>query len=244
LISLLSARGYRVAATALTAYGGTLAGMGGAVEVLPAPENVDELVAALEKRGVALVVDATQPSPGPLSRLAQEACSRLNLPFVRYERKATSLPDSPLIHVVNTWEEAARVAAGLGSTVFLTTGSNNLEIFIRSPYMRGKRLVVRVLPEQRVIKKCEELGLLPRDIVALQGPFSARFNRAIFQAYRAEVVVTRESGASTDAKIRAALSLQLPVVVIRRIPPAGKNLAYNYRQVLQLVRQYLGEPDE
>ncbi|OAT79877.1 precorrin-6A reductase [Desulfotomaculum copahuensis] len=244
LISLLSAHGYRVMATARTAYGGTLAGMGGAVEVLPAPADTGEMVSALKKKGITLVLDATHPSPGLLSQMAREASNRLKLPFIRYERKETSLPVDPQVHVVDSWEEAVEVAAGLGNTVFLTTGSNNLEVFVRSKAMRGKRLVVRVLPEHRIIKKCDELGLLPRDIVALQGPFSARFNRAMFQAYRAEVVVTRESGGSTDAKIRAALGLKLPVVVIRRTPPPGNNLVHNYRQVLQLVRHYLGEPDD
>ncbi len=240
LMSLISAGGYPVLATALTAYGGTLAGMGGAVEVLPAPESVADLAGQMKQRGIRLVVDATHPFPGPLSELARAACSNLQVPYVRYQREETTLPDDPLIHPVDSWNEAVHAAARLGDTIFLTTGSNNLELFVRSPVMKGKRLVVRVLPDHRIIKKCQDLGFLPRDIVALQGPFSTRFNRAIFQAYRADVIVTRDSGSTTDTKIKAALALRLPVVIIKRTPPAENNMVYTYDQVLRLVQRYLG----
>jgi precorrin-6A/cobalt-precorrin-6A reductase len=241
LISLLSASGYPVLATALTAYGGTIAGMGGAVEVLPAPESAADLAGQIKRRGINVVVDATHPFPGPLSEMARQACQEMRVPFIRYQREETILPEDPLIHPVDSWDEAIQVAARLGNNIFLTTGSNNLELFVRSPHMKGKRLIVRVLPDYRIIKKCQDMGFLPRDIVALQGPFSTRFNRAIFQAYKADVIVTRDSGRTIDTKIKAALALKLPVVVIKRSPPAGNNIACTYQQVFNLVKQYLGE---
>ncbi|MGB9804154.1 precorrin-6A reductase [Desulfofundulus sp.] len=242
LISLLASSGYPVMATALTAYGGMLAGMGGAVEVLPAPEDVADLTIRMKERGIALVVDGTHPFPGPLSEMAREACNNLQIPYIRYQREEINLPDDPLIHPVDSWEEAVYEAARLGDTIFLTTGSNNLELFVHSPVMCGKRLVVRVLPDHRIIKKCQDLGFSPRDIVALHGPFSTRFNRAIFQAYRADVIVTRDSGRTTDTKIKAALALKLPVVVIKRNLSAENNIVYSCQQVFRLVQQYLGEP--
>ncbi|MBE3588603.1 MAG: precorrin-6A reductase [Thermoanaerobacteraceae bacterium] len=242
LISLISASGYPVLATALTAYGGTLAGLGGAVEVLPAPEDAGDLVQQIKLRGISLVVDATHPFPGPLSEFARIACRTLQVPYVRYQRRETVLPDDPLIHPVDSWTAAVETAARLGDTIFLTTGSNNLELFVRSPLMKGKRLVVRIWPEHQIVKKCQDLGLSPRDIVALHGPFSTRFNRAIFQAYRADVIVTRDSGNTTDTKIKAALALKLPVVVIRRTPSSENNMVDSYSQVLRFIRDHLGDP--
>lgn len=239
LISLLSAGGYRVIAVAATDYGGTLAGQGGAVEVFTLPPDDDALEKLLFQKQVSLVIDATHPFPGPLSAAAGRVCQKNNIVNIRFVREETKLPENPLIHPVETISEAAGKAAGLGDTIFLTTGSNNLDLFLKEPAIRGKRVVVRVLPDQKVIKKCQDLGLSPRDIVGLQGPFSVKFNRAIFQAYKAEVIVTRDSGreSGTDTKIAAALALKLPVVLIKRAPAGEKYIVRSFEQALELVRQ-------
>ena len=52
----------------------------------------------------------------------------------------------------------------------------------------------------------------------MQGPFSREFNQAVFAAYRAEVVVTKNSGAigGTDEKLMAAMELGLKLIVVER----------------------------
>lgn len=241
LISLLSAEKYPVIAVAATEYGGSLAGQGVDVRVytLPPGENALEDLAVSNK--VSLVIDATHPFPGQLSVEAERLCSKRHIPRIRFQREETRIPEDPLINTVNNWSEAARQAAALGNTIFLTTGSNNLEIFLNEPSVRGKRIVVRVLPEHKIIKKCQDLGLSPKDIVGLQGPFSVKFNKAIFQTYKADVIVTRDSGreSGTDTKIAAALSLKLPVVLIRRNSAGEGCAARSLRQVLEQVRKKL-----
>lgn len=238
LISMLSSRGYKVIAAAETEYGGALAGQDGTVKVYtvhPVESALDRLVL---QKNVSLVIDATHPFPGQLSAAAEKVCLKNNIPNIRFEREETEIPENPLIHPVESWSEAAIKAAELGNTIFLTTGSNNLEIFLNAPAMRGKRVVVRVLPEQKVIKKCQDLGLSPKDIVGLQGPFSIRFNRAIFQAYKADVIVSRDSGreSGTDTKIAAAIALKIPVVLISRAHHGEKCVVRNFKQVLEMLR--------
>lgn len=239
LIALLSASGYQVMAVAATDYGGALAGRSGAAEVFTIKPGDSVLESLVLQKKVSLVIDATHPFPGPLSLAAGRVCQKNNIVNIRFAREETKVPDHPLIHPVDSWGEAANKAAALGDTIFLTTGSNNLDLFLKEPAVKGKRLVVRVLPEQKVIKRCQDLGLSPRDIVGLQGPFSVKFNRAIFQAYKADVVVTRDSGreSGTDTKIAAALALKLPVVLIRRAPAGGDHVVYSYEQALELVRR-------
>lgn len=239
MLSLLRQNGYNVLAVASTGYGGELAGREGAGEVVIASRDESRLERLVRDKGARLVVDAAHPYTGWLSAVFQNLCQRFNVPYIRLERKESDLPQHPLVHPVDTWAEAAVKAAGLGSTVFLTTGSNNLETFLQEPAMAGKRIVVRVLPESKVIKKCQELGLSPRDIVAMHGPFSTRFNRAIFHAYRADVIVTRDSGRTggTDTKIAAALDLKIPVVVIRRPPRDGSGQVYHYSKVLDFIKK-------
>ena len=83
----------------------------------------------------------------------------------------------------------------------------------------------------------ERLGLSPKQIVAMQGPFSQALNREMFRQYRADVIVTKNSGAigGTDTKIAAAVELGLPVVVIDRPVLAYDRLVHCYEDVLSFV---------
>ncbi|MBU7005841.1 precorrin-6A reductase [Phosphitispora fastidiosa] len=192
-----------------------------------------------------LIVDASHPYPEGVSKFAKEFCSNRNIPYFRFVREEVQLPENPLLFAVYSWEEAARKAAEMGDTIFLTTGSFNLEQFLCHPDMAGKRVVVRVLPDPQVITKVRSLGLPSRDIVAMQGPFSREMNRATFKMYGASVVVTKESGRAggTDNKVSVALKLMIPVVVIKRPPVKGHDaiIVNSYGQVLQGVKSILAD---
>lgn len=241
LIAMLTGAGYRVAASVKTEYGGELAGRGGAEEIVFLPENQPEISQLLRNKGISLVVDASHPFKNPLSQLLGAACSETGIPCLRFYRKETKIPANNLVYCVYSWEDAARRAAELGETIFLTTGSNNLDVFLKCPALKNKRLVVRVLPEYRVIKKCQDMGIYPRDIVALHGPFSVKFNKAMFQAYKAGVIVTRDGGSAggTETKITAALALKIPVVLIKREQPLKPGAPETCEQVLECVRKIL-----
>lgn len=214
-----------------------MAGQGGTVQVFTLPPDDGSLEKLISQKKVSLVIDATHPFPGQLSAAAGRVCQNNGIPHIRFEREETKLPDDALIYPVDSWSEAANMAAELGNTIFLTTGSNNLDLFLKEPAIRGKRVVVRVVPEHKILKKCQDLGLSPKDIVGLQGPFSVKFNRAIFQAYKTDVIVTRDSGreSGTDNKITAALALKLPVVLIRRAPSGENCIVRSLEQALEMV---------
>jgi len=247
IVSRLEASGLDTLTAVASEYGGVAVRPDGDRVIRACPEQ-DWWNKLLKEREVGFLVDATHPFGSALSEAAYLACARAAIPFLRFYRPETKLPDSPLIHAVAGFEEAARVAGSLGETIFLTTGSGNLEVFLDQPAVQGKRVVVRVLPEARLISRCRELGVQPRDIVGLQGPFSVRFNQAIFAAYGAQVIVTREGGRSsgTLSKIKAALHMDMPVVIILR--PANPRIkpdqvCYSSHQVVERVLGALAAHD-
>ncbi|MDF2635993.1 MAG: precorrin-6x reductase, partial [Pelosinus sp.] len=95
----------------------------------------------------------------------------------------------------------------------------------------------RVLPEPSVLVECLDLGFKPQDIVAMQGPFSHNLNVALFQEYRAEVIVTKNSGqiGGSDMKITAAMSLNLPLVIIDRPMIQYHNVVYDTDDVINFI---------
>ncbi|SHI56066.1 precorrin-6A/cobalt-precorrin-6A reductase [Desulfosporosinus lacus] len=175
-----------------------------------------------------LIIDASPPSSSVKFSPLRQWCEPRGIPYLRLERPETIIPVSPLIYPVDNWEEALlqlewRVGAlhqekGRPVTIFVTTGSHQLESIVRSPFARFARIVVRVLPEGRLVQKCQDMGIPPRNIVAMQGQFSRDVNRVFFKFYGADILLTRDSGfaGGTDTKISAALELGLEIVFIKR----------------------------
>ncbi|NPV27516.1 MAG: precorrin-6A reductase [Firmicutes bacterium] len=239
----LSQAGYAVLATTTTEYGAKLIGPGDFLEVRAeglTPEGLTELV---QERGIRLVVDASHPFATAVSHLAVEVCRQLGIGYLRLERPSSCLPAHPLIYRVCSWTAAVELAGQLGDTIFLTIGTRHLADFMTGT-RAGKRLVVRVLPNAEAIRTCAELGIPGSDIIAMQGPFSRELNRAIFQAYGADVIVTKESGdaGGVESKVSAALDLGLPVVVVNRPALNYPHVVYSVPAVLEWLRR--SEQDE
>ncbi len=241
IIARLSQKGHRVITLASSEYGCKQAMDDGSHEAITGELGRKELAALLEQKAVKAVVDFTHPFSGRISDLMEELCDQKGILRLRYLRDETNLPDNLLIYPVSSWPEAAHKAASLGKTVFLTTGSNNLEVFLDAVKGKNLRVVVRVLPEYKVIKKCQDLGFAPRDIVAMQGPFSKELNRITFKSYNASVIVTKDSGKAggTDTKISAALSLNIPVVVIKRGNSGSGILVRTYNEIIEMLEMVL-----
>ena len=201
----------------------------------------ERLEAYIREHGVRLFVDASHPYAANVSQNAMRACHRAGIPYIRYERKSVPV-DYENVHRVETYEEAAKEAARLGKTVFLTTGSRNLKVFTSSEALKGHIVIARILPTAKVLEECEALGLTPKQIVALQGPFSEELNIALYQQDVAEVVVTKNSGeiGGTDTKLTAAQKLGLPVVMIDRPKLDYDVIAYTFEEVFEFAKEKIG----
>ncbi|CAA7600993.1 precorrin-6A reductase [Acididesulfobacillus acetoxydans] len=199
------------------------------------------------------VVDASHPSCQTDFLPLRRWCEREDIPYVRLERPETRFRENPLIHAVNGWEEAMGKLAELirrrgesGNrpvTVFVTTGSHLLETLLQARFARQVRFVVRVLPEGRLVQKCQNLGMAGRDIVAMQGPFSKELNRALFKAYGTDILMMRDSGSAggADTKISAALALRLDVVLLKRAAPPPGLTVYSERELMAWLRARLAD---
>ncbi|EGO61964.1 precorrin-6A reductase [Acetonema longum] len=189
--------------------------------------------------GISMVIDATHPYARDVSTNAIQACAALSIPYLRYEREEVPLPDYARLHTVETAAEAARLSAGLGEVIFLTTGSRSLGVFRQEPLLAAKRIIARVLPDPAVIAECFRLGFTPRDVVAMQGPFSRELNIQLFREYRTQVIVTKNSGTvgGSDTKLKAAMDLELPIVVIDRPKVIYPCIVHSVEDVLRFIGQ-------
>ena len=248
LCQFLLQRGVDVTASVTTKYGEQLLSAqadgdgrnvpAGRLVIQDRPLDEAELAAYWQAHRITAVVDASHPYAVNVSVHAMQACQLLDIPYLRYERDITEL-SYPKIFVVHSFEEAAQRAAELGARVFLTTGSHTLRSFTDAPCMKGKTILARVLPTAEVLKLCEDAGLRPKQILAMQGPFSEAMNRVQFADYRADVIVTTNSGqiGGTDTKLAAAEALGLPVVLIDRPKLDYQAVAHRYPEVMEWLGQ-------
>lgn len=227
VVAVVSGYGRHLAKDAATAHTGSLDCAG--------------MAAFIRGKNVRAVVDASHPYAVNASRNAQAAAAVTAVPYLRFERPEAPLPAYDRLHQAVDAAAAAVLAASLGRVIFLTTGSRTLAVFKNQPLLAGCRLIARVLPEPDVVAECRRLGFLPRDIVAMQGPFSPALNAALFREYAAEVVVSKNSGlvGGADSKFAAAAELGLHLVVISRPQINYSRVTDNLNAVVDFVREVM-----
>ncbi len=124
------------------------------------------------------------------------------------------IPESSITYVPDL-SAAAAVLNRTAARAFITTGSRGAAAFGRVKDAEN-RLTIRVLPSEEAVKLCRDAGFKGKNIICMQGPFSAELNEAIFRAAGAEILVTKLSGKTGGfpEKIEAARRLGMQVIVI------------------------------
>ncbi|TWH57788.1 cobalt-precorrin 6A reductase [Desulfitobacterium sp. LBE] len=222
----LQERGHEVLVSTLTEYGAELAERQG-LSTCSGALDQDSLMKILQEKAMHGLIDATHPYAQNIRNLARHVAGECNLPYFRWERPSGAYLVHPLLYFASTIEESARLAAQQGKRVFLSTGSKNLRDWMESPELKNCELYVRVLPTSQVLSQCEEAGLKPYQIIAMQGPFSQRFNEGLWDQLNIDVVITKDSGTvgGTDEKVQACLQLGIPIIVLKRPQEALPGMA-------------------
>lgn len=236
LAEFLVARNFEVTASVVSDYGRRLLETCAGIKINDKPLDKDGLEKILREESFEFLVDASHPYAKNVSANAISAAQAAQIIYIRYERAESDFTYEKIFKVAD-YGAAARKAAELGKNIYLTTGSRNLKIFVE--LLRGCNLTVRILPTAEVLSQCESLGLSPKQIVAMQGPFSTELNVELFKHANAEVIVTKNSGkiGGADTKLAAAQILNLPVVMVERPQISYPNLAETFEGVLKLLEE-------
>lgn len=170
--------------------------------------GVDGLVAWLAENPVDVVVNATHPFADEMSANAEAACGVMGVPLLRLTRPSWGeREDAQTWHWVDSHDEAAREASGLGSTTLLAVGRQSLGHY-------------RHLPGTVVARVADATGLeVPAHwtVIEARGPFDWNSEAAFFAEHGFDVVVTKDSGGpETEAKLDVCAQKGLAVVMIAR----------------------------
>lgn len=196
-------------------------------------EHITQLIRTLKP---ACLIDAANPFSTEITRNAINVCKYEALPYIRYERERVSYEDDPDITIVKNYGEACDVLMNCEGNILLTLGSNKIETFKKIPDY-SQRVYLRVLPDWKVLSKCESLGFSPKNIIAIKGPYNEALNIELFKYCQAAVLVTKESGnmGGVVDKINAAKKLGMKIILVDRIEACCNNKFSSVEELLKCV---------
>ncbi|WP_432195070.1 cobalt-precorrin-6A reductase [Streptomyces sp. bgisy027] len=180
----------------------------------------------LRAEHVDFLVDATHPFAESITANAARAARSAVVPALVLRRPGWHPGPGDRRHDVASLDEAAALLPSLGRRVFLTTGRLGLAAFA---HLSDLHFVARSVepPEPPMPAHTE--------VLLARGPFTPSGESALLRDHRIDVLVTKDSGGTaTSAKLTAARSLALPVVVVRRPPlPEGVDAVRDVAGVLE-----------
>ena len=195
------------------------------------------MVKFIEDNHISVVVDATHPYAVEVSRNTIDAASEKKVSHLRFEREMCDYRSGKKF---DTYEEVTDYLSGKKGNVLVTTGSNNLSAFGEED---TARYYFRILPVEVSIRKAIDAGISPKNIIAIQGPFAAEFNRAIIKNYSIEYLITKESGreGGEGEKIEACVKEGIELLVIKRPQVNYKKVVYRVQDLVEEIRAIKGE---
>ena len=218
LSALLAEAGASVTVCVATEYGEEEQGSVPDVETRTGPMSAAEKRELLHDAG--LCVDATHPYARHVSQSVKTACGEAKVEYIRLLRPACEAEGAL---VFDSAPEAAAWLREREGRVLLTTGAKELSAYAD---LDPERLIPRVLPSHEALNACEALGIPHRNVIAMQGPFTAELNAATIRQYAVRYIVTKDGGGpgGFPEKARAAKETGTQLLVLRR--PADSGLPF------------------
>lgn len=179
--------------------------------------NREEMTELLLSENWEAVIDATHPYAVEVSENIRQACRDAGKEYLRLLREKEEENAGLNSFYVNSKEEAAEYLNHTEGNILLTTGSKELNDYVNL-ISNTSRIFARILADGETVKHCKELGLEGKQIICMQGPFSAELNAAMLRQVNAKYLVTKDTGEAGGfmEKLEGARMAGATVVVIRR----------------------------
>ena len=236
LAGYLSDKSIKTLVCTATEYGGELVNItSSSITITTGRKDESEIRALLKIHRPRLVIDATHPYASDVTKNLRSACEAEKSEYLRVLRERRSVDGCT--EAADMDELISLLNAGSG-VIFSALGAKEAAALTKVKDYNS-RVFLRILPQPAALETCLELGYAPSNIICMQGPFSQEINRAMFQAAKAEILVTKESGAAGgfEEKLRAASDLNMETIVLRRPTEAeGLSLSEAYGKIGELFK--------
>ncbi len=197
----------------------SLAGATRHPEPLPVPTRTggfggaQGFTAYLDDARITAVLDATHPFAARISARTALICAQRGLPYAQVLRPGWQAGEGDDWTWIDAEEDATRIIPQ-GKTVFLATGRQTIHRFAG---LAGRRVLLRQIDPPTAPFPFEG-----GEFVIARPPFSQDSEEHLFAALGVDWLVAKDAGgADSRTKLDAARTLGIPVLLLRRPPPAG-----------------------
>ncbi|WP_304156922.1 cobalt-precorrin-6A reductase [Fusobacterium ulcerans] len=214
-----------------TEYGGKLL-EGLPVKVVSKRLPLELMREFVEKNSIKTIVDISHPYAFEVSKNAMKVAEEFSIAYYRFEREEIHIIPDRFSEFQNI-NDLLEYCDKLDGNILVTLGSNNIEHF--SKLKNLEKFYFRILPKWDMVKKCEDNGILPKNIIAMQGPFSLNMNKAMIEQLNIKYLVTKKGGdtGGEREKIDACNEKEIEVILLEKPKIQYPNC---YRNIDDLIK--------
>jgi len=180
--------------------------------------DLEQMIELFESDEPDYIIDATHPYAEIVTNNLKEACQVCDISekYYRLERKLDDVEsESDYIDTVDSTDEAITLLSKCTGNILLTTGVKTIAEYAADEAIRD-RIYARILPSKESMDLAYDSGLLPRQIIAMEGPFLSELNEALIRQYNIKYLVTKNSGirGGITEKLSAVKNTGIRAIVI------------------------------
>ena len=186
------------------------------IQVICKKLDEEKMEKVITEKNINLIIDASHPYAANVSRSILKVTKKLGTKYLRFEREMLDYGDENVFKFETLSQMNEFISKYENKNILSTLGSNNLEEI--KAMSKKNNLFVRILPTTASIQKAENLGYLPKNIIAMQGPFSKNMNIAMLKDFKIDYLITKESGETGGElqKVEACQECGVKILAIKR----------------------------
>lgn len=203
------------------------------VKIFKGKIEKEEIHNFIEKNQIDTIVDTSHPYAENISKNILELIDLEKINYIRYER-AKSIENNE-----DTFESVEKlidyINKNMKNEVILSTlGSKAIP---KLAEIENNKVFLRILPTVESVKSAIDYNFLPKDIIAIQGPFSKEFEEEILKFYKASVLLTKDSGEAGGGleKVKVCKKLGIKCLIVSRPKIDYPNVLEDIEEILKYV---------
>lgn len=161
------------------------------VQVSSKKMSKDAMLNFVELNKINKIIDTSHPYAFEVSKNAMEVAEEKNIEYFRFEREEVDILPKKYT-IFEDIENLINYVENLEGNILVTLGSNNILYF--KDMKNLPNIYFRILPKWEMVKRCEDNNILPKNIIAMQGPFSENLNFAMLEQLNIEYLITKKAG--------------------------------------------------
>ena len=197
------------------------------IENLPvktSSEKMDKeaMLKFVENNKITKIIDTSHPYAFEVSKNAIEVAEEKNIQYFRFEREKVDILTIKYKHFEEI-KEFIEYVENLEGNILVTLGSNNVPLFKNLKNLPN--IYFRILSRWDMVKRCEDNNILPKNIIAMQGPFTENMNIAMIEQFNIKYLITKKAGdtGGEREKVRACDKLDVEIIYLNKKEIIYKN---------------------